>query len=266
MCEAPLTLSLVNTSNLSIDDFRLGYRSPDRVAYRDSYEHWHSKIRAGEHRGYLPFPQPERAFPAPVRFLPDRHQHLQLDTLFVGDFNDASAAGQSMFEDLRTASRQGLRIGLMHFPSLLHAQAIDKSFSSALLDDFAAGRLHRVEVTDNVSCSTVSIYDPTAFQYSRALISGLRADRVVVHAHQPPYVGEADEHKYDIAAVERNAAEVFGAPVTWLSDDADIARVISQSRYVGVSILEPDEEDLITAGSPLAPQPLPSGSNIFPSS
>lgn len=266
VCEAPLTLSLVSTSNLSIDDFRLGYRSPDRVAYRDAYEHWHSKIRTGEHRGYLPFPQPERAFPAPMRFLPDRHQSLQLDTLFVGDFNDASSAGQRMLEDICAASEQGLRIGLMHFPSLLHAEAIDKSFSSALLADFAAGLLHRVELTDNVSCSTVSVYDPTAFQYSRALSSGLRAGRVVVHAYQPPYLGEADEHKYDVGAVERNAAEVFGAPVTWLSDDADIARVISQSRYVGVSIPEPDEEDLIAAGSPPAPQPLPSGSNIFPSS
>lgn len=266
VCEAPLTLSLVSHSNLSIDDFRLGYRAPDRVAYRDSYEHWHSRIRAGKHNGYLPFPQTERAFPAPYRFLPDRHQSLQLDRLFVGDFGEVAGIGQRMFNDLRAASEYGLRIGLMHVPSLLHAQAIDKSFSSALLDAFAAGRLHRVEITDNVSSGTVSIYDPTAFQYSRELSSGHRAGQVNVHAHQPPYLSVSDEHKYDVEAVERNVAKVFGAPVTWVSDDPDIARVISQSRQVRVSTLELGDGQPATARDEPASLLVPTGSNTFPSS
>ena len=65
--DAPLTLSLVGSSNLSIDDFRLGYRSPDRVAYRDSYEHWHKSVLSGEHNGHLEFPR-RTCFSRPLTF------------------------------------------------------------------------------------------------------------------------------------------------------------------------------------------------------
>lgn len=229
--EAPLTLSLVNSSNLSIDDFRLGYRSPDRVAYRDSYEHWHKKIEAGEHSGHLDFPQTQRAFPAPLRFLPDSQQSLELDILFVGDFGDESGPSELMFGHLSAANEQGLRIGLMHFPSLLHADAIDKSFSAELLEAFSDGRLHRVEITDNVTCAVVNVYDPTAFQYSRELRSGHEAGQVEIWASEPPYIHESDEHKYDVGAVERNAMAVFGTPVHWTASDPTTERVLSQTRH-----------------------------------
>jgi len=229
--EAPLTLSLVSSSNLSMDDFRLGYRSPDRVAYRDSYEHWHKKIESGQHSGHLPFPQAERAFPAPLRFLPDPQQSLELDILFVGDFGDESGASQLMFDHLKSAEAQGLRIGLMHFPSLLHADAIDKSFSTELLDAFAEGRLHRVEVTDRVSSEIVNIYDPTAFQYSRELRSGHQAGQVEIWVSEPPYSHEFDDHKYDVGAVERNAMAVFGVPVHWTALNPATEQVFLKNRY-----------------------------------
>ena len=99
-------------------------------------------------------------------FLPDGQQSLELDILFVGDFGDESGASQLMFDHLRSAKEQGLRIGLMHFPSLLHADAIDKSFSTELLEAFAEGRLHRVEVTDGSgprsSTSTIRRHSNTA--------------------------------------------------------------------------------------------------------
>ena len=229
--EAPLTLSLVGTSNLSIEDFRLGYRSPDRVAYRDSYEHWHKKIPSGKHSGYLPFPQTQRAFPAPLRFLPDARQSLDLDILFVGDFGDESGGSQLMFDHLSSANEQGLRIGLMHFPSLLHAEAIDKSFSTELLETFAEGRLHRVEVTDRVTSKIVNIYDPTAFQYSRELRSGHEAGHVEIWASEPPYSHVSDEHKYDVGAVERNVMSTFGGPVHWSPADAATEQVLLRTRY-----------------------------------
>lgn len=230
VCEAPLTLSLVSSSNLSIDDFRLGYRSPDRVAYRDSYEHWHKSIRSGKHSGRLAFPQEQRAFPAPLRFLPDAGQSLELDILFVGDFGDESGASRFMFDHLGAAIEQGLQIGLMHFPSLLHADAIDRSFSAELMDAFAAGRLHRVEVTDRVLSGIVNIYDPTAFQYSRELRSGHRAGDVEIQASEPPYNHETDEHKYDVGAVERNAMAVFGVPARWAPLDPETEQVLLKTR------------------------------------
>ena len=229
--EAPLTLSLVSASNLSIDDFRLGYRSPDRVAYRDSYEHWHKKIRSGKHSGHLPFPQTTRAFPAPLRFLPRAPQSLDLDILFVGDFGDESGASQLMFDHLKLANEQGLRIGLMHFPSLLHADTIDTSFSTDLMDGFSKGLLQRVEVTDQVMSNIVNIYDPTAFQYSRELRSGHQAGRVDVWASEPPYNHESDEHKYEVGTVERNARAVFGVPVHWVPLDLTTADTVTYAHF-----------------------------------
>jgi glycosyltransferase involved in cell wall biosynthesis len=213
--EAPLTLSLVSSTNLSMDDFRLGYRSPDRVSYRDSYEHWHKKIKAGEHGGYLQFPLPKRAFPAPRRFLPDAKQTLELDILFVGDFTETTERSRLMHEHLSQASQEGKRIGLMHFPSMLHTRAIDKSFSSELMEAFSDGRYFRVEVTDRVTSGLVNVYDPTAFQYVREFNSGHSADRVVVWAGEPPYSQTSKKHKYEVGTVERNVQAVFRGPIDW---------------------------------------------------
>jgi hypothetical protein len=179
----------------------------------------------------LPFPQTQRAFPAPLRFLPDARQSLDLDILFVGDFGDESGGSQLMFDHLSSANEQGLRIGLMHFPSLLHAEAIDKSFSTELLETFAEGRLHRVEVTDRVTSKIVNIYDPTAFQYSRELRSGHEAGHVEIWASEPPYSHVSDEHKYDVGAVERNVMSTFGGPVHWSPADAATEQVLLRTRY-----------------------------------
>jgi hypothetical protein len=178
----------------------------------------------------LPFPQTRRAFPAPLRFLPDPQQSLDLDILLVGDFGDETGASQLMFDHLSSASEQGLRIGLMHFPSLLHADAIDKSYSTELLDAFSVGRLHRVEVTDRVTSRIVNIYDPTAFQYSRELRSGHESGQVEIWASEPPYIHESDEHKYDVGAVERNARAVFGAQVHWTASDPATEHVLLQTQ------------------------------------
>lgn len=236
--EAPLTLSLVGASNLSMEDFRLGYRSPDRVSYRDSYEHWHKKIQAGEHPGYLDFPLAERAFPAPSRFLPAgaKQQDLELDILLVGDFGADSQVGVLMLEHLAIAAGNGERVGVMHYPSILHTAAIDRSYSDELMDAFQEGRLVRVEVTDRVRSAAVNVYDPTAFQYSRELRSGHTADRVSVWTDEPPYNWETDEHKYEVGTVERNLLSVFGAPVRWIPLTERTLRVIADSGHGQKSI------------------------------
>jgi glycosyltransferase involved in cell wall biosynthesis len=229
--EAPLTLSLVSSTNLSIDDFRLGYRSPDRVSYRDSYEHWHNKIRAGEHNGYLEFPARARAFPAPPRFLAGRHGALELDILFAGDFGEDSGSSRLMFEHLEASAAKGQRIGLMHFPSILHTDAFERSFSPGLMEAFAEGRLARVELTDRVVTRQANIYDPTAFQYGREYRSGIVAERVVLWAGEPPYDPASQNHKYEVGAVERNVLSVFGAAVQWIPMDIVTADAVARSGY-----------------------------------
>jgi general stress protein CsbA len=238
VCEAPLTLSLVGTSNLSMEDFRLGYRSPDRVSYRDSYEHWHKKIQTREHSGYLGFPLAERAFPAPPRFLPAvaQRQEAELDVLFVGDFGAASLVSVLMLEHISAEVSKEQRIGLMHYPSLLHTAAIDRSYSDEIMDAFHDGQLVRVEVTDRVRSAVVNVYDPAAFQYSRELRSGHFADRVSVWTDQPPYNWETDEHKYEVGTVERNLLSVFGGPVQWKPLNERTLRVITQSGHGQKSI------------------------------
>lgn len=239
VCEAPLTLSLVGATNLSMEDFRLGYRSPDRMSYRDSYEHWHKMIQAGEHSGYLGFPLADRAFPAPSRFLPSgaKQEDLELDILLVGDFGGAdSLVGVLMLEHLEAAAGRGERVGLMHYPSILHAAAIDKSFSDELKDAFHDGRFVRVEVTDRVRSALVNVYDPTAFQYSRELRSGHAAGSVLVWTDEPPYNWETDEHKYEVGTVERNLLSVFGGPIQWIPLNERTQRIIMLSGHGQKSI------------------------------
>lgn len=246
VCEAPLTLSLVGTSNLSMEDFRLGYRSPDRVSYREAYEHWHKKIKAGEHPGYLDFPLAERVFPAPARFLPSGplRQDLELDVLFVGDFGADTMVSTLMLEHVAFAVSKGQRIGLMHYPSILHTVSIDRSFSSEIMDAFHDGGIVRVEVTDRVHSANVNVYDPTAFQYSRELRSGHTAKSVSVWTDEPPYNRETDEHKYEVGTVERNLLLAFGGPVQWNPLNEATLRIITQSGHgqksVGDHVAKPD--------------------------
>ncbi|MET4135505.1 glycosyltransferase family A protein [Pseudarthrobacter sp. PvP090] len=267
VCEAPLTLSLVGESNLSMEDFRLGYRSPDRVSYRDSYEHWHKKIHSGEHSGYLDFPLAERAFPAPSRFLPTgaKQQDLELDILFVGDFGAETAVAQLMLEHISAAGGKGQRVGLMHYPSILHTASIDRSFSRSLKDAFHDGRLIRVEVTDRVRSAVVNVYDPTAFQYSRELRSGHAADRVSVWTDEPPYNWETDEHKYEVGTVERNLLSVFNGSIRWVPLNERTQRIILQSGHgqksIGDHVEKPNK--LTIPDSPAEEAPLAlTGSNV----
>lgn len=238
--QAPLTISLVGESNLSMEDFRLGYRSPDRVSYRDSYEYWHKMIQDGLASGYLDFPLNERAFPAPSRFLPSGtfHQGIELDSLFVGDFGASEVTQKLMMEHLASAVLRGDRIGLMHYPSILHATSIDRSFSDELKNAFHKGKFRRVEVTDRVKSAAVNVYDPTAFQYSRELRSGHSASKVFVWTAEPPYNWETDKHKYEIGTVERNLLSVFGARINWVPLNDRTLRIISESGHGQKSIGE----------------------------
>ena len=147
-----------------------------------------------------------------------------------------SLVGVLMKEHLAAAVENGERVGLMHYPSILHTTAIDRSFSDELMDAFHDGSLVRVEVTDRVRSATVNVYDPTAFQYSRELRSGHAAKQLFVWTDEPPYNWETDEHKYEVGTVERNLLLVFGAPIRWIPLNERTLRVITESGHGQKSI------------------------------
>ncbi|WDF32135.1 glycosyltransferase family 2 protein [Arthrobacter agilis] len=226
---APLTLSLVGSSNLSVDDFRLGYRSPDRVAYRASYEHWHRKIEAGDHNGYLASDPEARAFQAPSTFLPVRSGSRELDVVVVGDFSAPGPAADRMTRTIADARALGADVGVMHAPSIVNTASIDTSFPPSVMQEFEEGSLTRVEITDSVTAGTVHIFDPTAFEFRRHLQSGQSADEVVVHAFAAPYDRSNRVQRYSVGAVTRNVREVFGGPVRWMAGDAKIFDAIGKT-------------------------------------
>lgn len=227
--QAPLTLSLVGSTNLSMDDFRMGYRSPDRVAYRAAYEHWHRQIRHGHHSGYLDFPPGRRAFPAPARFLPARPEPVELDELFVGDFGAPRESAPAMWRDIDEARSAGRRVGMMHVPSILNTISFNTSFSEQMLDEFAAQRITRVELTDDLHSRIVNVYDPTSFQFTRELRGGHTADTIMVRASEPPFNPHTGVHTYAVTTVARNLGTIFGGAVQWTSEDPDVAAVLERT-------------------------------------
>ena len=136
-----------------------------------------------------------------------------------------------MFEHLETATADGQRIGLMHFPSFLHTVSIDSSFPRWIMDAFASGRLYRVEITDHVRAKLTHIYDPTAFQFARAHRSGHAADKVIVWAAEPPFNRVTNKHKYAVGTVERNLSMAFGAETHWMPLNGATYRALSNSGY-----------------------------------
>ena len=212
--EAPMTLSLVSASNLSVDDFRLGYQAPDRRAYRESYALWHRRIETGGASGYLPFPQSRRLFSAPPRYHPLNSGQSVVDVLLVGDFTADSFSTELMLDHLRDLRRRELTIGVMHRPSLIHSASLDRVFSDQLLDSFTAGELYRVEATDAVRIGTAIVYNPAGFHFATALPSQVEADRVLLLIDDEPE--SAWGHRYEITAVITNVEETFGVSPAWV--------------------------------------------------
>ncbi len=240
--QAPLTLSLVSSTNLSMDDFRMGYRSPDRVAYRSAYEHWHRTIREGRHSGYLDFAPGPRAFPAPARFLPARPEREKLDELFVGDFGAPRESAPAMWRDIEEARQAGHRVGVMHVPSILRTVSFDASFSDEVMDLFATQRLTRVELTDDVHSRIVNVYDPTSFQFTRELRGGHAADSIMVRASEPPFNPHTGVHAYAVTTVARSLGAIFGGAVQWGSEDAEVAAVLERSTG-SLAVTDPTGDD-----------------------
>ena len=241
--QAPLTLSLVSSTNLSMDDFRMGYRSPDRVAYRSAYEHWHRQIREGRHSGYMDFTPGRRAFPAPARFLPARPERVELDELFVGDFGAPRESAPAMWRDIEEARQAGHRVGLMHVPSILHTVAFDAKYAEDVMDEFAAQRLTRVEQTDDVHSQIVVVYDPTSFQFTRELRSGHTADTIMVRASEPPFNPHTGVHTYAVTTVTRHLGAIFGGAVQWTSENPDVAAVLERTAGRPAELEVPDSEE-----------------------
>lgn len=227
--QAPLTLSLVTSSNLSVEDFRLGYRSPDRVSYRASYEHWHRRIAAGEHNGYLPFDAAARLFPAPDRFLPMRPERREVDVVVVGDFADAGYSIHQVRRAVDDARGQGLSVGVMHMPSIVNTRSIDDSFPPAMMDEFENGTLRRIEITDAVTSREVHVFDPTAFEFEPALRSGQVTGSVIVHASEAPYDRSGRGQRYSVGSVTHNLESIFGAPVRWSATDPRVFESIGRN-------------------------------------
>jgi hypothetical protein len=241
----PLTLSLVSSTNLSMDDFRLGYRSPDRVAYRDAYEHWHRKIERGEHSGYLPFVAEKRCFPAPARFLPVRGGRIDLDVVVVADFAAVDQSGSEIWKTVEDAQARDLSVGLMHMPSIINTASIDASYGDPVLDGFEKGALKRIEMTDSVSSKETHIFDPTAFEFMRELRGEQVTGQIVVHASAPPYERATREQQYSVATVSRNLSTIFGGAVRWTTSEPKVAEAI------GRNLAKASDLELVSQGEPV---------------
>ena len=183
---APMTLSLVGENNLSMEDFRLGYRSPDRISYRASYEHWHRSIADGRVTGYMDFPLGERNFPAPRRFLPHRGGELSLDLVLVGDFSKSKTPNPDLTQHLAQALDSNMRVGVCQMKSPLTASSVSAAFPDELMDLIANREITRVQLTDALSAKTVIAYEPTTYQFVTAAVSGITADNLYVHAGEAP--------------------------------------------------------------------------------
>ncbi|NJC22638.1 glycosyltransferase involved in cell wall biosynthesis [Arthrobacter pigmenti] len=226
--QAPLTLSLVGTANLSIEDFRLGYRAPDRVSYRAAYEHWHNRIRAGEDNGYLKFPLRERRFPAPARFLPNRPKQEEIEVLIVGDLAESTRAAGSLVTAAEGLAKAGKRVAVMNVPSLLSSYSFTDGMSVHLMELLRDGEVTRVARTDELSANTVVVTDPTAFQFAQFIESSVVAKNLYVLADAAPYDTSKKRHTYEVFTVSQNLEHDFQMRPMWVPTSDRAATVLSR--------------------------------------
>ncbi|GAA1128866.1 glycosyltransferase family A protein [Arthrobacter flavus] len=266
--EAPLTISLVGTANLSVDDFRLGFRAPDRISYRSAYEHWHRKVRDGHESGYLPFPLDRRPFPAPVRFLPNQPKHPHLDVLFVADFAESAEDAQELMECLEVLLEAGHEVGLMDHPSIATGRSSATRVNDRLQELFSSGRLTRVQQTDEAEVRTIIVKDPSAFQFELFASGAVVPRSVYVTTETPPYDSLKKRHTFEVSTVSQNLFREFGVRPVWVPTSSSANKILS--RLVADSDIIPlpegrvlDSETAAEAGAPEEGPSEPLMSHVF---
>jgi glycosyltransferase involved in cell wall biosynthesis len=141
---------------LSRSDFRVGYRSADRWAFHDSFQHWHTRSVGTEH-WKIPVTAAEPPFPLPLSFRRAQAERIDYDRVVVVDIRSSRRDVTRTVRALTMWSAAGLSVGVVHVPSPDWNDRHHEPARADLLDLLAGRRVDQLALHDAVHASTVII-------------------------------------------------------------------------------------------------------------
>jgi hypothetical protein len=215
--DLPLALVQLTSDSLSRGDFMFGWRNANRVFYRESYMHWHTRMRTGTEARLVP--GRPRTFPAPPPYVsgtPDDSER-RFDVVLMSDWRQGVSRYEGGAAEVAALAVEGLTV------AAAHARRERLPPGPETMDLRASGALTPVRWEDPLRAPLVVVRDPELLSYPRHPESSrLRAERVVIVAGHPP-TSPTGNLVYDPDVVEQNARELFGAEPEWLPASEVIA-------------------------------------------
>lgn len=206
------------------------------------------------------------ALPLPFGVQRDPNRHF--DVVFISSLSRAGWKGgsqESMLQEIRALSRQGLRLGLIHLEAPRIGGPGPGQLSAPfqrLIDD---GSLTRLSLFDDVSTDVATIRYPPVLQFTPDLPagyiageSGIRAARVIIEANQGPAELDGADRRYVVEDCTATVQAIFGTPPVWYPQGPLIRRQLEDEGVSGAALgptdlpglLDPD--DWRTDRAPLA--------------
>ncbi len=119
-----------------------------------------------------------RPFPAPGAMLPERESKLDLDVMIVADFSQSQARVERVLDSLPAWNRQGLRVGIFHWPD--YDCDVIRTLEPRVLLLLQENELQRVSAGDDVQVRTVLLLNEESMRHAIDRPPSLQCRRVAV--------------------------------------------------------------------------------------
>ncbi|WP_392508047.1 glycosyltransferase family 2 protein [Naumannella halotolerans] len=211
--DLPLEFVLASRPGDSQNDFEYGrWVDSEWLAYREAASRFHGHIRSGNHSAFLPYPQEQRAFPAPPSWVGTTPTEHTADVLLVLDAQGSrgrQAFLDAVADELHTAVAGGLRVALLHAESVTGADR-PGPIDTGLQELVDSNQIVRVFDADVVDATVVVVRHAGAAQGHAKGRRPVNAGRVVlVEDHA---AGDVPGQTFARDDVDATVTEWFGIP------------------------------------------------------
>ncbi|THV43469.1 glycosyltransferase [Glycomyces buryatensis] len=216
----PVGLMRQSIDSLSGGDFGAGgWMVPAREAYKSAYAHWHSQIKSGERKAFLPREGNTGIVPVAPHLLSNgaaEPDGARYDFVFATDWRPYGAPAKSTIEEIVTLLDAGYKVGIFQLETYRYISPNVRPLCSPIQQMVNDGRIDRLLPGENHEVGTLVIRYPSVLQFPTGRETGLRPERVVILANQAPREHDGTDWRYVPSACTAHAKRLFGVDPIWV--------------------------------------------------
>jgi O-antigen biosynthesis protein len=215
----PLAITQLRSQSLSRADATPGWMRWDRLAYRDAYTLWHTRIRSGLAAARLDTDTSTRSFPIPDGSWASGQRagaKKRYDILVYNDWRRGKGPQYDAIDEIHDMLDRGLRVAIAHAetPEPPSRRREPKAMTVQELINRAA--VDFVHVEQDIEVDLVLVRDPATLQFLPGVESALRAGQVVILYDHVGQTGEYGAY-YRFADCAHHAERLFSRRPRWVA-------------------------------------------------